>query len=111
MELDSEGKMAKKPAMRQKKYKVWKIPGRVGAVPDRLWGTKDFDKLRPYLNELYAEVVLPPATSARFAKSFQLKAKCFPDKKIADKWIWCESRVFIICSQGLPSWIVEEIQA
>lgn len=93
---------------RLKQYKVYKIPGRVGKVPDRVWGSRDFSQIEKYCEVLNESAKLPPATSSRFASAFKKIAKCFPDKNIADRWIWSESRTFIICSLGRPCWVVVE---
>jgi hypothetical protein len=96
--------------LRQQKFVLYKIPGRLGAVPDDVWSSQDIEALRPFLEVQRDEVILPSVTNPAFPKLFQKVSGAFLDKNwkdaIADRRRWKQVGVWVICSLGQPSWVL-----
>lgn len=90
-------------------YRVYKIPGRKGAVPKKVIESGDIDKLRPYLKTIHRQVKLPSVYNSRFARAFEKIAGCFPDPRIADKFRWKDRGLWVVCSINEPCWVIEKL--
>ena len=96
--------------MRFKKYALYKIPGRVGAVPDKVWDSQDIARLRRYLELRADNVMLPVVSNENFPAAFRVASGAFLDDnwldRIADRYRWKDSGVWVVCSLGEPCWVI-----
>jgi hypothetical protein len=98
--------------VKRKIYSLYKIPGRRGAIPDRVLKSGSVEKLLPYLITQRDSVALPAVSNSAFQKSFQQVCGAFLDASwmsaIANKRIWKDRGVWFIYSLGSPCWVLIE---